>query len=598
MTNEPQTYEEIIIGFEERTELFDEGDVHSQLRHFESKLTEELPREFVSEMMAFGFSEDYQDEYTGWGTYYGPMIVMPNKEGQLMESPSIKLVEVETLTYWSKRAKQTKHPILKARYADLVWDFSRQVTGKTGDPDMARIAIGAYIDVAQKHFYKHDFELSGKLKRALSLALSINDGVLIQKVKETIIATEAHIAEKGNLKNLGFSYDLLIEQSCVSLTESEKNEIIASLERWLATVSNVSNQELFDPFAAEEAAIRLAKYYRKINSHGKMQEALLKYGNAFLETAKTASALVASTWLQKVYATYRQFSLMKEADEIAVQLRKIGAKSKDEMKEITGEMSIQKEQMDAFIAALTEGELASVLSRIASYFIPDKDKVANQVKDLSKKVVLQFLMTQEIQDHKGQPVAKIGPLHEDLDGHIVVQMAQNMSIETVFLRPAIEKMKSKFNITAKDITDFIYKSPVFDLEKLPIVESGMKAFFEGNHIVAAHLLIPQLEDALRSIVEIAGGAIYKPGRSGGLLLKTLDEILRDDIVIQILGENISFYLRVLLTDQRGWNLRNTVCHGISPAGSFDSNMTERVFHALILLGHFRIQENEKDSSAS
>jgi hypothetical protein len=590
MANEPQSYEEIIIGFEERSELFDEHDVHSELRHFESKSTEERPKEFVSEMMAFSFSENYQDEHTGWGTYYGPMMVMPNKEGQYMEFPSIKLVDVETLTYWSKRAMQSRHPILKARYADLVWDFSRKVTEMAGDPDMARIAIGAYIDGAQKHLYKHDFELAGKLKRALSLALSINDGVLIEKLKETIIATEANIAQKGNLKNLGFSYDLLIEQSCVSLADSEKNEIIASLERWLATVSNASNRELFDPFAAEEAAIRLAKYYRKINNHVKMREALLKYGNAFLETAKTASALVASTWLQKVYATYRQFSLMKEADEIAVQLRKKGAKSKDEMKEMTGEMRIPKEQMDAFIAALIEGELEAALSRIASYFIPDKDKVANQVKDLSKKVVLQFLMTQELQDHKGQPVAKVGPLHEDLNGHIVVQMAQNMSIEAVFLRPAIEKMKSKFNVTAKDITDIIYKSPIFDMEKLPIIESGMKAFFEGNHIVAAHLLIPQLEDALRTIVEIAGGAIYRPGRSGGLLLKTLDEILRDDIVIQILGEKISFYLRVLLTDQRGWNLRNTVCHGISPAGAFNSDMTDRVFHVLILLAHFRIQE--------
>lgn len=161
MTNEPQSYEEIIIGFEERTELFDEGDVHSELRHFESKLTEELPKEFVSEMMAFGFSEDYQDKHTGWGTYYGPMMVMPNKEGQLMESPSIKLVDVETLTYWFKRAMQSRHSILKARYADLVWDFSRKVTGMAGDPDMARIAICAYIDVAQKHLYKHDLNWLG-----------------------------------------------------------------------------------------------------------------------------------------------------------------------------------------------------------------------------------------------------------------------------------------------------------------------------------------------------------------------------------------------------------------------------------------------------
>ncbi|MGB0789569.1 MAG: DUF4209 domain-containing protein, partial [Marinirhabdus sp.] len=38
-------------------------------------------------------------------------------------------------------------------------------------------------------------------------------------------------------------------------------------------------------------------------------------------------------------------------------------------------------------------------------------------------------------------------------------------------------------------------------------------------------------------------------------LKTFDDILRDEIVKQVLGEDIQIYLRVLFTDQRGWNLR-------------------------------------------
>jgi hypothetical protein len=42
------------------SELFDEHDIHSDLRHLSSQSTEELPKEFLAELMAFGFSEDYK----------------------------------------------------------------------------------------------------------------------------------------------------------------------------------------------------------------------------------------------------------------------------------------------------------------------------------------------------------------------------------------------------------------------------------------------------------------------------------------------------------------------------------------------------------
>lgn len=596
MARNPQAYEEIILDFEDRTELFDEHDVHSAIRHFAAAITEELPKKLLAEMIAFGFAENYQDSDTGWGTYYGPMLVMPNKEGQMVESPSIKLVDAEMLSYWSERANQARHPILKARYADIVWDFSRRVTRSTGDPSMARIAVVAYIDSTQKHLNKHDFDIAKKLNRALSLALSINDEALVQKVKETIISSEAYIAANGNIKNRGFSYDLLIEQHRISLTEDEKHQIIASLEQWLSIVSDAANQELFDPFASEEAALRLAKYYRKINDQNKMREALLKYRDAFLEPSKTASSLVASSWLQKIYTTFRQFSLLKEADEIAVQLRKIGAKSKDEMVTITGEMKISKEQLNSFIDDITEGEMEDALSRIASHFFLNKNEVEGRVKEIAKKTVLSNLVTQEIQDYRGMPIAKIGPLHEDLDGHVVFHMAQNMSFSTVFLRPVIERLCSQFKMTPRDISDYLYKSPIFDKAKLPVIETGLKAFLEGNHMVSAHLLIPQIEDALRNLLEMAGGSVYKPRRSGGLLLKTLDEVLRDDTITQIFGDNIAFYLRVLLTDPRGWNLRNIVCHGMCPAIAFNSDMADRVFHALLLLSHIREKEKSDETS--
>lgn len=110
-------------------------------------------------------------------------------------------------------------------------------------------------------------------------------------------------------------------------------------------------------------------------------------------------------------------------------------------------------------------------------------------------------------------------------------------------------------------------------------------------VVAIHLLIPQIEEATRNLIELSGGVVLKKNRGGGFQLKTFDDILRDEIITQVLGEDIQIYLRVLFTDQRGWNLRNDVCHGMSDISSFSYQSAERILHVLIILGAIATNES-------
>ena len=103
-----------------------------------------------------------------------------------------------------------------------------------------------------------------------------------------------------------------------------------------------------------------------------------------------------------------------------------------------------------------------------------------------------------------------------------------------------------------------------------------------------HLLIPQIEEAIRNIVEFAGGNVLKPNNNGtSFMLRTLDEILRDPITVSSLGDDLCYYFRILFTDQRGWNMRNNVCHGIVGMETFTHQSADRVLHALLCLGILR-----------
>jgi len=145
----------------------------------------------------------------------------------------------------------------------------------------------------------------------------------------------------------------------------------------------------------------------------------------------------------------------------------------------------------------------------------------------------------------------------------------------------------RFGLTAEKLVEHLYLSPIFEENTREIIRDGLQAFMEDNHLVAAHLLIPQTEGAIRSLVEKAGGSVLKQGRVGGLQLKLLDELLRDQKTIEVLGEDMVLYFRILLTDPRGWNLRNNISHGMMTHDAFDATVSDRIVHALLCLALVR-----------
>jgi len=549
----------------------------------------EPPMQWVAEAIAFDFCEGYQDQ-TKDGTYFEPMFVSNNRDGTVTEWPNVKEVTEPIIKYWTDRAKTTKHPVLRARYANLVWDFSKVVTNASPHHSIAQLVIDSIIEIAQKGCHRYKTSVIKKLERALCLAVMLNDSSRIDKVRDAIINYEDSVAQDSKLGLWGFAYDLLFENDKVKLTADQNQKIIDDLEGHLLRASEPTNKEEIDPWAVEAAALRLAKYYRKVGREEDTKRVILAIGNAFIKASSKASALQASAWLQRVYATFKEFGLSDEAEKISIQLREVGKKTKSELKSFSHTMEVPKEMMEKYIAALTEGELDDVLMRITAYYIPKKSEAEKQLKDLASKAPVAFLIPMELQDNRGRPLAKVGSLEEDLEGHTVKQMSRNMTIESVFLRQVLESLVKKYLTFENLYVDYLFRSPVFEEDRKAIIRCGVKEYLNGNHITAVHLLIPQIENALRVLLEIAGGSVLKPARGGGFNLKVLEDLLHDPLLVQVFGEDMVFYFRALLVDPRGWNLRNCVCHGLRDASEFGSSMSDRIIHVLLCLALVRKKE--------
>ena len=552
----------------------------------------ESKEHLIAEKMAFGFYENYQNEETGWGTYYGPMMVLNNQDGTTLESPSIKKITSEIIDIWTKRSNEAKSPILKSRYADLVWDFSKIVTGKQANFKLAHIVIDNILKISQNDYYEHETDVITKLSRALSISISLNDQARIERVRDAIIDFEDKIAKDDKPGLWVFAYDLLLLDKKVSLKDIQKNKIINDIENRLQRLSLIKESKNLNPWAAEAAATRLANYYRNQNKADEVKRVLIKYHKIFEISINSASPIQASAWLQHIYRIYLEYGLKNEAENITIKLRNMGPQINRELKPISHSMQISKKQMDDYVEAMIDGNLEHVLVRIASQYIPKKDEIENQIAELSKNAPISFLFSKQIQDHRGRTVAVVGSLEGDLIGNIVRQSSQNMQISSIFLREVMENLILKFNLSYKEFIEYFYNSPIFEEEKKEIIEKGIMAYLENNYLISIHLLIPQIETAIRNLIEKSGGSVLKPARNGGFNLKTLGDILRDPILVNVFSEDVALYFRILLTDQRGWNLRNNVCHGILPSDSFLNTIADRIIHVFLCLSLVKEKKDE------
>jgi hypothetical protein len=579
---------DVLGHYDNHIERLDELDVRGAIVALKPKDEGwKPPLAWVSEVIAFGFCEDYpwdRQQEGSWGTYFGPIAGGSDKDGRFIGSPDISQVSTDMLKYWAMRAAEARHPVLKARYAGLVWDFSQNVAGEKPEIRMAHFRIDAIVQVASENLYKYATYEAEMLEHALALACQINDPERIERVRDAILTFEDHVGEDEKPGLYGFAYDRLWHNKKALLTELHRTSIIRKMEDHLTRITGSEEQ---DPWTAEAVALRLAEHYRTKNDRGSIRRVLLMYGGAFEKMADQAAPMLAQAWLEDVCSKYRAFGLTQEADRLLRKIQELGPKVRDSLVPFGTEMTITKKEMDDYVDALVAGTLDDALARIAVQNLPRKDSIVAEIKKLEKTSPLMSLLPSKLVDHNGRPTAVVGGLKNDLEGHVIRHMTQNMQFSAIFLRQAMIGLRKKFSLQVDSLVAYARKSPLFPQEREAILSAGIEAYLNEQPLRCIHVLIPQIEAAIRTLVQETGGTVLRPNRMGGQDLRTFDVLLRDELVTKFLGEDIPLYFRVLFTDRRGINLRNDICHGICSGETFTLPMADRVVHAILILSLLR-----------
>lgn len=211
-----------------------------------------------------------------WDMHWQPMSSCADDKGHLRHIPGIELAYDETIREWGRRAQAARHPVLRARYADLAWEVAKYRVAAARDnpqaavpmrPDAvnARLAIDAYLEAVDRKLALDVFAAWRYLGRAVELAATVSDADRLQRAKTAVFECQS-ACECADPKYPFWLFDDIAweQRNALALAVEEKAAVIAALERTLALNADRANPQRFDPHIAQDAADRLGRWHRQL----------------------------------------------------------------------------------------------------------------------------------------------------------------------------------------------------------------------------------------------------------------------------------------------------------------------------------------------
>lgn len=605
----PESVRAFFEALEFRKDSFEPHDVSNGIevasRDVEALSPAQL-RGVQAELAAFRFSTHYVSNGGPWGTYFQPLMTATQQDGTPFCSPDLARIDQEMLAYWMDRALAAKHPVLIARYSDLVWDTTPFVTkskrGRQVFP-MVQKAIDSYIAVSQIDDGNSWGETREGLGRALHLAMSIKDTNCVERVINAIMQYAERDSDEDESRTCCNLFDHLLPlEDGPTLTPAQEARIIDKLESQLTMMAVPGGGWDVVPQSSEDVGTRLAKYYQRKNRGVDRTRVLGALARAFERRAKIGDALGGLIFLDHARQYYLDAGLREDADRVQLEAQALAPAAQKRLVRTTVSREIPKDVLEGFLQEQVSGGIEVALERWALINLPDQAELKTRAAGLAHEFPMWgiFAATPVKLGH-GHIVADVGDETGDPDGRMVHETAQALGLDAQLISWVFERLVRE-GLTAEALTEFILRCPFISADREQLIRRGVVAHFVGDYVQSIHTLVPQVEHALVSLAPITGKPSNKAHRTGrGVMqFKNLNDILAKDSwpVGGEFGENLRMYVQSALAHPKGLNIRNEVCHGLWSAAQFGQHTSERVLHILLVVSLIRAGENGLSGNAS
>lgn len=577
----PESIELVIVEFDQQMEPLDTHTVQAALSSARTKLEEKTPSgDAWADLVAFALQAE-QEDHLPWNTYFGPMGSRKYRDGTFTYSPDPRDITPDIVDHWEQRADNLTNPVMKARYADLVWDLSRKAADRRANIRFAHIAIDSYLASVSDGRNADDHDDVEALKRALQLSTSIRDNDRTATAKGMMIERfHVEVDQDGWWIQL---YETLTTNRKCGLTDDEKNGLVAGLEKLFA---RCTAEETLDPHSAERVACRLLPLYSSNEDFDSVKRIGIAVSEAFETIASTGSRMQAMAWLQTAADFARRAGETDRLNRLKVEREEAIRGSTSEMQSFSYSHEFKKSEVKEYVEAiLDEANWQQSLFNIAAHFIVPKQELRHQAERSAETSPLMAAITMSViaDDHVA---AQVGG-DDDADGPLYRHADFSRQFNRLHLCKALGEAVERHSLSPEEIAAFMQRSSLFS--DFPLLVAGVKAWLDGDYVKSIFVLVPQVEDAFRNVARSLGESVTKEkrGQSGWEVSMNLGDLLSMETVKAEVGEDIHFWIRAILADARGMNLRNQIAHGLVGREAATYYNCEMVIHCMLILGAYK-----------
>lgn len=484
---------------------------------------------------------------------------------------------------------KTNDPEMKARIADILW-ICKQDPVRSRPIQMAREAVNAYLQSAKKlENVENWMNCYARLKRAAQLAHSI-DGKKNTEMRLEIVGYIGNLIDRYAMVENEFLTGSAMKVLQEDLKKS-LDSLLPNLSDYAAKLANIAAQKAFfaESFQDYHKAFHQKIAYRKIESEwykiakDKEAERNARIRLAEVEAWYAQQAFignepnfysVAAGRTRSAIAAYKKIEdTFKPRHDTSDRIQELHKQMLDYQRQsMTQIVSVDIVEADDFCDSESQQVARDLVRgkslRNALYSLAFECGRIHSIEDLQiaakqdiESYKLSHLVPTVFVDEEGKTKATSGNDEDELK-NTMFRIAKSYQIwdGLNFIVPASQQICSEHNVTLEDLTFIVCENPLIPKGREPLYAKGLIAGLQGDLVIAAHLLIPQLENSLRYILKQNGAIVSKMETIQDNLL--LHEVLVLPELRQILTENIIFALRGLLVERMGSNLRNEICHGL------------------------------------
>lgn len=460
---------------------------------------------------------------------------------------------------------QAKNPELRARVADLCW----LAIPKSQSHGCRKIALDAYLEAAELQ-RQNDDRLSSidRVERAVQLLRQLGGRNWQSTPEFDRIAGEATALLQAPLAEPG------VYVPAANLLCDMRPASIPNLPDLIST--RVAECRVSSHFhgAASLLAV-LVRWHQGRNDLGAVAATRVEIAEVFLQEASSHdNPMVKRHFLEKAVVALREAGGQgKRVEELHKLIVSLGGALTQQAQPITGEIPIPDalaDQVERLVQSIRSAsslfEAFHLYCRVVIGHLPRKSATEKRIRSAPTR--LHDLIPVEGASPDGRVTHRRPSKLQDPDAFYACEIAASTRIYTHFLAslvfgPLREAILETFNPSLQEIETVLMYSPFLPIGRERIVAKGLLLGFRGDDFEGAHLLLPQLENGLRTLLAAADHISSKLDKDLLQDSHLLNHLLENDQnLVSLLGVDLVNVLRSILVHRCGSNFRNELLHGL------------------------------------